>query len=98
MPQISWEMTVCAHRTCPALPALILTSALYFSICPMAGDSGWRPRGKTFSSRPNPLLPQLTQEGGQDGKDSSPLRPKLWTNTVPRDISQSGHLNKASKT
>ena len=98
MTQISWEITFSAHQTCVALPALSLTSALYFSTCPMAGESGWRPRGKTFSSRPNPVLPQLTQEGGRDGKDSCPLGQKLWTNTVPRDKSQYGHLNKASKT
>ena len=66
--------------------------------CPMAGESGWRPRGETFSSHRNLLLRQLTQEGGQDDKDFCPLRPKLWTNTVPRDKSQYGHLNKASKT
>ena len=36
--------------------------------------------------------------GGQDDKDSCPLRPKHWTNTVPGEKSQSGHLNKASET
>ena len=97
MTQISWKMKMCAHQACSALPALIPTSALYISTCPMAGESAWRPRGETFSSRRNLLLRQLTQEGGQDDKDFCPLRPRLWTNPVPKDKSQSEHLNEASK-
>ena len=44
MTQISWEMIVCAHQTCVALPSLILTSAIYFSTSRMA--SGIEHRGE----------------------------------------------------
>ena len=85
------EMNVFAQKTRVPFRYAKLTGALYIRWSALVRWQVNQDGGhavKRFPPAETLILRQLTQEGGQDDKDFCPLRPKLWTNTVPRDKSQ----------
>ena len=89
--QSSWNQCFCSYDVCTHYACEADQRPLHWkmSTCPLAGKTGWRSRGETFSWHRNCSLRQLTQEGRQGDTDICLETPKLWTNTFPRDKSQS---------